>query len=125
MLHISVTTSDTGPVSLPDLRGVLDTIAGDWTDQIKRRTASGRDVDGRALRPKRDGTRSTLTDSGALLRSLTPDVGDRGFKLAPTGRRNLTVGAIHQASGRRWAGASPDQIEDARRAVVDALQGTR
>ena len=129
MLHVRISTTDTGgPAGLDplDLRATLDDVASTWTTEIRDRTRSGRGADGRAMRPRRDGSRSTLHDTGAMLASLRPQtVTDSGFVLGLTGRRNNTVGAIHQATGRRWAGASPDQIEDARRAVVDALQGTR
>ena len=122
MLHITI--RDTGPVDLPgDLRSTLDDIASDWTAQIRQRTRSGKGVDGRQMRRKRDGSVARLHDTGAMLASLQADVHDSGFRLAPTGRRNRTVAAIHQASGRRWAGADERQIEDARAAVVEALQG--
>ena len=116
--------TDTGPITLGgDLRGLLEDISDTWTSQIQQRTRSGRDADGRAMRLKRDGSRSTLHDSGRMLRSLRPTVHDRGFKIAPTGRRNATVAAIHQASGRAWIGADDRQIDEARAAVADALQG--
>ena len=124
MLKISV--RDSGAIDLPgDLRPVLDDIARQWTAEVVARTRSGRDADGKTMRPRRDGTRATLHDSGAMLASLQADVGDRGFKIAPAGRRNVIVAAVHQATGRRWAGASEDQIEDARAAVVEALQGKK
>ena len=126
MLRINVTTSDTGPVNLPgNLRPVLDTIAADWRSEIIARTPSGKGADGRQMRRRADGTVSRLHDTGAMLASLQADVGDRGFSIAPTGRRNRTIAAVHQATGRRWAGADERQIADARRAVVDALQGTK
>lgn len=125
MLNVTIRTHDTGPINLPDLRPALDTIADTWTHEIASRTRSGRGVTGRALRRKRDGSPSTLTDTGALLASLRPTVDGKGFRIRPTGRRNLTIGAIHQATGRKWAGASAEQIDSARRAVVEAIQGTR
>ena len=126
MLNVRINVHDSGPVTLPgDLRPVLDDIAAGWRSEIIARTRAGRAADGRQMRRKADGTRATLHATGAMLASLQADVDDRGFKLAPTGRRNRTVAAIHQASGRRWAGADDRQIEDARRAVVEALRNTR
>ena len=126
MLNVKINVRDTGPIDLPgDLRPVLDDIAAGWTREVIARTKSGRDADGRAMRLKRDGSRSTLNDSGRMLRSLRPTVHDRGFAIAPTGRRNATVAAVHQASGRAWIGADDRQIDEARDAVVTHLQGTR
>ena len=127
MLDIRIRTSDTGPVRLPNLRGVLDDIASDWTTEIRQRTRSGRDADGRQMRRRADGSVSRLHDSGKMLASLRPTtVDDRGFKIAPTGTRNVIVARTHQRSRRTFMGASPDQIEDARAAVVEALQqGTK
>ena len=126
MLSVKINVRDSGPIAIPgDLRPVLDDIARQWTAEIVARTRSGRGADRRAMRRRADGSVSRLHDSGAMLNSLRPTVSDRGFKIAPAGRRNRTIAAIHQATGRRWAGASPDQIADARAAVVEALQGTK
>ena len=127
MLNVTINVHDTGgPVNLPgDLRPVLDSIAADWRSEIISRARSGKGADGRQMRPRRDGTRATLHDTGRMLGSLRPTVDDRGFKIAPTGRRNRTIAAIHQATGRRWAGADDRQIDEARAAVVTHLQGTK
>ena len=106
MLNVAINVRDTGPVTLTgDLRGLLEDIADTWTSQIQQRTRSGRDADGRPMRKKRDGSRSTLHDSGQMLGSLRADVGDRGFKIAPTGaakhRRRRTSSAQRQAMGGR------------------------
>ena len=123
MLHVAINVHDSGNPDLPgDLRSTLDTIASTWRDEIIDRTRGGKGADGRAMRPKRDGTVSRLHDTGAMLGSLRADGGDRGFQIAPTGRRNRTIAAIHQATGRRWAGADDRQIDEARAAVVTHLQ---
>ena len=125
MLHVNVTVNDTGAVNLPDLRSTLDTIAADWTTEIRQRTRSGKGADGRQMRRRVDGSPARLTDSGAMLKSLSADVDDKGFRLAPSGTRNTIVARTHQRSRRQFMGASPDQIEDARAAVVEALRNTK
>jgi len=126
VLRVNVNVRDSGPLDLPgDLRSTLDSIAGDWTREIASRTRSGRDVAGRALRRKVDGTVSRLHDSGAMLASLKAEVDDRGFTIAPTGARNTVVARTHQRTRREFLGADERQIEDAKRTIVDALQGTR
>ena len=113
MLDIRIRTSDTGPVRLPNLRGVLDDIASDWTTEIRQRTRSGRDADGRQMRRRADGSVSRLHDSGAMLGSLRPTtVDDRGFQIAPTGARNAIVARTHAAHppDNSWAHPNrPDQ----------------
>ena len=126
MLNINVNVRDSGPVTLTgDLRGLLEDISDTWTSQIRQRTRSGKDADGRPMRRKADGSVSRLHDSGQMLGSLRADVGDRGFKIAPTGARNIVIARTHQRGGRRWAGASEQQIEEARDRVADALRDTR
>ena len=66
-----------------------------------------------------------MTDTGEMLRSLHADVTDNGFRLAPTGRRNLTVAHVHQAGGRRWMGATERQIDAARETIADAIREKR
>ena len=110
---------------LPLRRGLaaaLPGIARDLAAGVRRRTESGRDVNGRAFRRKRrDGSPSTLTDSGRMVESFRPQtVSETGFTLAPTGRRNVIVGAAHQSRGRRWVGADERQIEAAREQIADA-----
>ncbi len=123
MLDIRIRTSDTGPIALPDVRDVITDVAHQWTAEVVARTRSGRDVNGRALRAKRDGSRSTLTDSGAMLRSFGPArIDSDGFTLAPAGRRNATVAHVNQARGRKWIAVNDRQISDARRQVADAIQ---
>ena len=124
-MRISIRTTDTGRVELPDLRPALDTIAADWTRGIQDRTRRGRDARGVPFRPKRDGSPSRLIDSGRMVGSLRADVGDKGFRLAPAAGRDATVAAINEARGRTFVAASERQIEDARRAVVDALREKR
>ena len=125
MLHVNVTVNDTGPVDLPDLRAVLHDVADTWRAEIISRTRSGKGADGRQMRRRVDGSPARLTDSGAMLASLSADVDDKGFRLHPTGTRNTIVARTHQRSRRQFMGASPDQIEDARAAVVEALRNTK
>ncbi len=125
MLHVNVTVNDTGPVDLPDLRAVLHDVADTWRAEIISRTRAGKGADGRQMRRRVDGSPARLHDTGRLLTSLQADVDDRGFRIAPTGTRNTIVARTHQRSRREFLGADERQIEDARRAVVDALQGTR
>ena len=122
VLDIRIRTSDTGPVRLPNLRGVLDDIASDWTTEIRQRTRSGRDADGRQMRRRADGSVSRLHDSGKMLASLRPTVDDRGFKIAPTGTRNAIVARTHARSRRQFMGADEQQIADARDRVAAALR---
>ena len=124
MLNVNIRTSDTGPVTLPNLRDVIADVADTWTREVIGRTRSGRDVNGRALRPKRDGGRSTLTDSGRMLASFGPArIDSDGFTLAPGRGRDATVAYVNQARGRRWVGVDDRQISDARQQVADAIQG--
>ena len=123
MLDIRIRTSDTGPVNLPDLRPVLDDISTTWRSEIIARTRSGRGADGRAMRRRADGSTSRLHDTGEMLGSLRAVVDDRGFTIAPTGRRNTIVARTHQRTRRQFMGADEQQISDARQAVADAIQG--
>ena len=103
------------------LRAELPGIANDLAGGIRRRTASGRDVAGRPLRPKKDGSRSTLQDTGAMLRSFRPvQVDDRSFTLAPVGKRNQRIASLAHQRGRRWAGADDRQIDEATARIADA-----
>ena len=106
------------------LRAALPGIANDLAGGIRRRTASGRDVNGRRLRPKKDGTPSNLTDSGKMLRSFRPvQIDDRSFTLAPVGKRNQRVGALAHQRGRRWVGASDRQLDEATARIATAATG--
>ena len=126
MLDIRIRTSDTGPIALPDVRDVITDVAHQWTAEVVARTRSGRDASGRALRAKRDGSRSTLTDSGRMLRSFGPTrVDSDGFSLAPGRGRDATVAYVNEARGRRWVGVDDRQTSDARDRVAAALQGKR
>ena len=103
------------------LRSALPGIANDLAGGIRRRTASDRDVSGQRFRPKRDGTPSTLQDSGRMLRSFRPvQIDDRSFTLAPVGKRNQRVAALAHQRGRRWAGADETQIDAARERIAEA-----
>ena len=126
-MRITPLVTDTGPIVLPDVRDVIADVAHQWTAEVVARTRSGRDASGKALRPKQDGGRSTLTDSGRMLRSFGPvRIDSDGFTLAPARGRDATVAFVNQHRGRRWVGVTPDQIADARAAVVEALQqGTK
>ena len=104
------------------LRAELPRLAADLAGDIRRRTASGRDVSGRPFRPKKDGSRSTLQDSGRMVRSLRPvQVTDRGFVLAPVGKRNQRIGAVSHQRGRRWVGASDAQVTEATERITEAM----
>ena len=112
-----------GPVTFPSLRDVVSDIASDWTTQIQQRTRSGIDASGRRFRPRKDGSASTLTASGRMVRSFRPTrVDEDGFTLAPGRGRDATVAYVNQARGRRWIAATPDQISDARDRVAGALR---
>ena len=127
-MRISVSVHDTGgPADLRrlDLRPTLASVARQWSTEIRQRTLSGRDVDGGRLRPKRDGSASNLKDTGAMLGSLAADVDADGFTLSPAGARNRQIAFIQQNTGRRFMGASPDQISDARQTVADAIKRDR
>ena len=103
------------------LRSALPGIAADLAAGIRRRTASGRDVSGKPFRPKKDGSQSTLQDTGAMVRSLRPvQIDDRSFTLAPVGKRNQRVGALAHQRGRRWVGADDRQIDKATARIADA-----
>ena len=123
-IRVSTRLSEPLATALPLRRGLaaeLPRLAADLAGDIRRRTASGRDVSGKPFRPKRDGSRSTLQDTGRMVRSLRPvQVTDRGFTLAPTGKRNQRVGALAHQRGRRWVGASDRQIDEATARIADA-----
>ncbi len=125
-MRVSVTATSTAPLSeaLPlrrGLRAVMPGVAADMSRSIRQRTEGGRDVAGRPFRRKKDGSRSTLQDTGAMVKSLKPrQVTDRGFTLKPTGRRNERIAALAHQTGRRWVGASERQIDAAREKVTEA-----
>ena len=125
-MQIKVSVTDTGPVNLPgDLRGVLENVADDWSREVVERTRSGRDATGRALRRKRDGSVSRLTDTGRMLRSFGPrHVDEGGFVLGPSRGRNATIAYVNQARGRKWIGASDEQVQAARDAIARAVERT-
>ena len=124
-IRMTVSTSPRLSEVLPlrdGLRSALPGIAADLAGDIRRRTASGRDVSGKPFRPKRDGKRSTLQDTGAMVRSLRPvQIDDRSFTLAPQGRRNQRVAAVAHQRGRRWVGADAQQVSDARERVIESM----
>ena len=124
MIRMTVRTSERLSTVLPLRRGfagAMQGIAADLATSIRQRTAAGKGVDGKRLRKKQDGSPSTLTDSGRMVESFRPQtVSETGFTLAPTGRRNVIVGAAHQSRGRRWVGADERQIEAAREQIADA-----
>ena len=125
MLNVRINVNDSGsPAGLDplDLSGVLDTIATTWREEIRSRTRSGRGADGREMRRRSDGSRTTLDDTGAMLASLRADVDDTGFRLQPVGKRNTIIARTHMRTGRRFMGASDEQIDAARQQVVDALR---
>ena len=107
--------TDTGPIDLPLADGVareLPRIAESWVQHVQSRTRSGVDADGRRFPPKAGGGASNLHESGAMVQSFRVQRLDtNGFRLAPTGRRNLAVAHIHQARGRKWIGVDPDTVE--------------
>ena len=125
-MRVSVTARSTAPLrdTLPlrrGLRAAMPGIAGDMARGIRQRTESGRDVAGKPFPRKRDGSPSNLIDSGRMVESFEPlAVTDDGFRLAPKGKRNRAVAAIHQATGRRWVGADERQIETARERAIEA-----
>ena len=62
MLNVAINVRDSGPVTLTgDLRGLLEDIADTWTSQIRQRTRSGRDADGKAMRRKVGRLRISVT----------------------------------------------------------------
>ncbi len=99
-MRINVTTSDTGwPAALarPSLRPTLDSIARDWSQTIRDRTATGRAVDGAPFPPKRDGAPSTLRATGGMLRAFGPlTVDDAGFRLGFRDARARKLAYFHQ-----------------------------
>ena len=123
-IRMTVKTSPRLSEALPLRRGLaaeLPRLAADLAGDIRRRTASGRDVSGQRFRRKKDGTPSNLRDSGRMLASFKPQtVSDTGFTLAPTGARNRKVGAVAMRTGRRWAGVNDAQIDEARGRIADA-----
>ncbi len=125
-MRISVSATSTAPLSdaLPlrrGLRSVMPGVAADMSRSIRQRTESGRDVSGRPFRRKKDGSRSTLQDSGRMVESFRPtEIRADGFTVAPTGKRNRAVAHVHQATGRRWIGADDRQIDAARERVAEA-----
>ena len=103
------------------LAAELPRLAADMAGDIRRRTRQGRDAAGRRLRPKKDGTASTLQNTGRMVGSFRPQtVTDTGFVLAPTGRRNRKVAAIHQNTGRPWIGVTNAAVERARERIAEA-----
>ena len=79
------------------LRRVLPDLASDLARGVRERTLDGRDVAGPGRSPKADGSRSTLRDTGAMVRSFQPvRVTDTGFVLAPARGPERRRAALHQ-----------------------------
>ena len=103
-------------------------LSGDLSREIRQRTSSGRDVSGGVFEPKEDGSRSTLEESGDMIRSFRPaGVTEKGFTLQPS-RKQSYKALIHQTGRGRfprrlWIGMSPSQIARARDRVTRALRG--
>ena len=107
------------------LRDALPDLASDLARGVRERTAGGRDVAGRSFAPKRDGSRSTLRDTGRMVESFRPvRVDERGFVLAPAGREERKRAALHQLGRgvpeRRWVGVDARQVDEAVERVTDA-----
>lgn len=123
-ITVSATSSPPLAETLPlrrGLRAALPGVAGDMAASIRRRTESGRDVNGRPLQRKADGSPSNLIDTGRMVESFRPQaVTDTGFTLSPTGKRNRAIAHIHQATGREWIGADDKQIDAARESIAEA-----
>jgi len=125
-MRITLTARSSPPLRevLPLRRGLaaeLPRIAADLAAGVRTRTRAGKVVDGRPLRPKRDGTPSNLTDSGRMVASFgTESIRDAGFTLAPAPTERDKA-AVHMRAGRRWIGASAEQIEDARERVIESM----
>lgn len=130
-MRITPHVTDTGwPAGLerPDLSSTLQTIADDWTGSVKARTAAGRDLDGRQFARRRDGSASTLRDTGQMMRAFgVLDVDDRRFVLGLRDRasRRKAYFAQHGAHGRRrsFLGVSDEAVEDARQTIATARTG--
>ena len=106
------------------LRATLPDVATDLARSVRDRTLDGRDVAGRTFAAKADGSRSTLRDTGAMVRSFGPErVMDTGFTLAPA-RSERRKAALHQLGRgvpeRRWVGLDARQVDEAVERAVSA-----
>ena len=107
------------------LRRELPSISDDLAGDIRHRTEGGRDAHGRRFARRRDGSPSNLIDSGDMVRSFRPvRVDDRGFVLAPTGRRERQKAYFHMTGRggkkREWVGLDRRQIDQAVQDIAEA-----
>ncbi|RTL16445.1 MAG: hypothetical protein EKK55_24315 [Rhodocyclaceae bacterium] len=84
---------------------------------ILTRTRAGRDVEGDRFRPlKADGSPSTLTDTGRMLRSLRVRATDTAIVI----EAGVDYAEHVEAAGRRFLGLTRDEVE----AVGEAIEET-
>ena len=120
--------TDTGPIDLPLDRGIareLPRIADEWVDAIRDRTRRGVAADGSRFPARKDGSPSTLHQTGAMLAGFgVQRIDSGGFRLAPD--RKQQHKALHHQRGsgnaprRAWVGVEADLIEAARQRVIEA-----
>ena len=130
-MRIRTTATTSPPLAdvLPLRTGLaseLPRLADDLAGDVRRRTAQGRDVDGRRFARLKTGRPSTLQRTGKMVRSFQPrEISDTGFTLRP-GRAETARAAIHQAGSRnlpkrRWVGVTDHQIDEARERIAEAV----
>ena len=98
--------------------------------RIRDRTRRGRDVRGRPFARMADGSRADLRDSGKMVDSFRPvAISDRGFVLAPAGRKEIRKAILHQLGKRRpkrqWVGVTHDEIDSDLDNLITEWMGRR
>ena len=99
-----VTIHRNGPPGRGGLRGIMPKLAFDIARDIRDRTASGRDVDGRAFTPHPGGKRSDLRQTGQMVASFgIQKVTPNRIVLAPGGKHTARAYSNQTGEGNRPA----------------------
>ena len=106
MISITTKIHGDGPPGRGGLRAIMPRLARDIAADIRKRTASGRDVDGRAFTPHPGGKRSrfdgkpaSMVASRSVFRRVTPN----RIVLAPGGKHTARAYSNQTGEGNRPA----------------------
>ena len=115
--------------TLPLRRGLESEIewVAEWVAlQVRERTARGLDVDGQPFESKRDGSPSTLQDTGRMVDGFRPlRVTDTGFVCGIRDRKLRARARMHQDGigalfRREWVGVDDEMADETVEYLVSA-----
>ena len=129
-MKISVKVTKNGPPMRAGLARALPILAAGLSSEIRDRTASGRDANGRPFKRHPDGAPSDLKRTGAMVRSFGPQsVRANGFTLAPAKAHQWKANVNQRGEGarprRQWIGLDGGQIDRAVDQIATAMFGPR